>query len=94
MPWLHYVPAAGGPTDPNFASVSLLLRFNETNGSLALTDSSSYADSKTVTAGASVSTSSPKWGSGSLLNTYAQADVPAWSGHMSAMTTRRKSLQP
>ena len=58
--------AAAGPTDPDFANVSLLLHGDGTNGSTTIVDSSS--SSKTVTAfgNAQISTAQSKFGGSSI----------------------------
>lgn len=58
---------AGGATDPNFSSVSLLLHMNGSNGSTTFTDFSSNAHAITVYGNAQVTTTSPKFGTGALL---------------------------
>ena len=52
--------------DPYFSSVSLLLHMNGSNGSTAFTDSSSNGLAVTAYGNAQVSTTDPKYGSGSL----------------------------
>jgi hypothetical protein len=63
--------AAGAGTgivaDPNFASVSLLLHMNGSNGSTTFTDTSTTAHSISVFGNAQVTTTSPKFGTGALL---------------------------
>jgi hypothetical protein len=63
--------AAGAGTgivaDPNFASVSLLLHMNGSNGSTTFTDTSATAHTITVFGDAQVTTTSPKFGTGALL---------------------------
>lgn len=54
-------------TDPNFANVSLLLHADGTNGSTSFTDFSPIAHTLTTNGNAQVSTTSPKFGTGSLL---------------------------
>jgi hypothetical protein len=51
--------------DPWFSSVVLLLHFNGTNGSTTFVDSSTSGKTASVSAGATISTSSPKYGSAS-----------------------------
>jgi hypothetical protein len=58
-------PGAAG--DPNFASVSLLLHMNGSNGSTTFTDTSTTAHSISVFGDAQVTTTSPKFGTGALL---------------------------
>jgi hypothetical protein len=58
-------PAAG--SDPYWANVSLLLRMDGTNGSTTFTDLSTNAHTITAFGNAQVSTSDPKFGTGSLL---------------------------
>lgn len=59
------VAAAAG--DPDFASVALLLHFDGANGSTTITDSSSYADSKTSTSPIVLTTADSVWGGASLI---------------------------
>ncbi len=59
--------ANASSADPDFSSVVLLLPMDGTNGSTTITDSSSNALSATVYGNAQISTSGPKFGSGSLL---------------------------
>jgi hypothetical protein len=56
---------AGAVSDPDFASVSLLLHMDGTNGSTTFTDSSSNAVSITANADAQITTSTFKFGTGS-----------------------------
>jgi hypothetical protein len=53
--------------DPFFASVSLLLNMDGSNGSTTFTDLSSEANTVTAYGDAQVSTTAPKFGTGSLL---------------------------
>ena len=53
-------------TDPHFADVSTLLHMNGTSGSTSFPDSSSNANS-TTSSGATVSTQSPKFGTGTAV---------------------------
>ena len=53
-------------TDPYFASVSLLLHMNGSNGSTTFTDSSQYARTGITSSGASISTAQSKFGVSSL----------------------------
>jgi hypothetical protein len=53
-------------TDPDFASVALLLHFDGTDGSTTITDSSSYADSKTSSSPILIETSDSVWGGSCL----------------------------
>ena len=62
-----YLFAAAGNTDPYFSSVVLLAHFDGTNGATTTTDSSSYARTITLNSGAALSTTSPKFGTASLL---------------------------
>ena len=57
---------AGGATDPNFASVKLLLHGEGTNGGTTITDSSSNAYSPTFIDEATTSTTQFKYGSSSI----------------------------
>lgn len=59
--------STGGPTDPNFSSVSLLLHMDGSNGSTTFTDASSNNFTVSVGGNAQVTTSDPKFGSGCLL---------------------------
>lgn len=79
------------PTDPDFpfgctgnpywASVVLALNFNAADGSTTVTDSSTFADHKTVTAGGQIiSSTSPKHGSGSLKLLKANPIGILWRG--------------
>jgi hypothetical protein len=52
--------------DPNFSSVSLLLRMDGTNGSTTFTDSSSNAFAVTAFGNAQVTTTDPRFGTGAL----------------------------
>ena len=56
----------GGPTDPDFASVSLLLSMDGTNGSTTFVDTSSNAFTVTAFDIAQISTADPKFGTGEL----------------------------
>lgn len=58
---------AGLILDPNFASVSLLLHMDGSNGSTTFTDTSTTAHSISVFGDAQVTTTSPKFGAGALL---------------------------
>ena len=53
-------------TDPNFASVSILLHFDGSNGSTTFTDSSNNAFSVTAVGNAQISTAASKFGGASL----------------------------
>lgn len=57
----------GGPTDPNFANVSLLLHFEGSNGSTTFTDSSSNTLTGTANGDAQISTAQFKFGTASGL---------------------------
>jgi len=61
-----YQFAAAGPTDPDFANVSLLLHGDGTNGSTTITDSSSNSNSVTANNGAQISTTQSKFGGSSI----------------------------
>lgn len=63
----RFAAAGGGGSDPDFASVSLLIHCDGTNGSTTFTDNSSIGHTVTANGNAQVSTSSPKFGTGSLL---------------------------
>jgi len=58
------VPSA--PTDPDFASVSLLLHMDGSNGSTTFTDSSSNGFAVSVFGDAQITTTDPKFGTGAL----------------------------
>jgi len=62
-----YLFAPAGNTDPYFSNVVLLAHFDGTNGATTTTDSSSYARTITLNSGAALSTTSPKFGTASLL---------------------------
>jgi hypothetical protein len=72
---------AGGGGDTYFSSVVLLAHFNGAGSSTTFTDSSSYARTLTSNGGAALSTTSPKFGSASLLtdgvDDYASAAASA-----------------
>lgn len=53
-------------TDPDFANVALLLHFDGSDGSTTITDSSSYADSKTSSSPILIETSDSVWGGSCL----------------------------
>jgi hypothetical protein len=59
--------ASSGPSDPFFSSVSLLLHADGTNGSTTFPDNSPIAHTLTANGNAQVSTTLPKFGTGSLL---------------------------
>lgn len=61
------VSGAPSETDPDFASVSLLLHMDGTNGSTTFTDSSANSLTVTVTGNAQVSTAQSKFGGASGL---------------------------
>lgn len=65
----------GGATDPDFASVKLLLHFNGTNGSTTVIDSSGSPATCTARNGAALSTATPKYGSAALTLDGANDDV-------------------
>lgn len=70
------------PADPDFASVALLLHFDGTNGSTTITDSSSYADSKTSASPIVLTTSDSVWGGSCLITpsgTSSGAAGTTWS---------------
>ena len=58
--------AAAGPTDPDFANVSLLLHGDGTNGSTTIVDSSSSPKTVTAVGDAQISTAQSKFGGASL----------------------------
>lgn len=59
--------STGGPTDPNFSSVSLLLHMDGSNGSTTFTDASSNNLTVTVNNSTQISTARSKWGGASGL---------------------------
>jgi hypothetical protein len=59
--------APAGPTDPSFASVSLLLHGDGANGSTAITDSSGSPKTVTAVGNAQISTAQSKFGGTSIL---------------------------
>jgi hypothetical protein len=65
--WSEYIASPPTSTDPNFASVALLLHMDGSDGSTSFTDSSSNNLTVSVFGDAQVSTSNPKFGSGALL---------------------------
>jgi hypothetical protein len=71
--------SAGGGSDPDFASVSVLLPMNGTNGSTTFTDASSNALTVTANGNAQISTAQNKWGgaSGSFDGTGDYLSIPA-----------------
>ena len=58
--------AAAGPTDPDFANVSLLLHGDGTNGSTTIVDSSSSPKTLTAFGNAQISTAQSKFGGSSI----------------------------
>ena len=58
--------AAAGPTDPDFANVSLLLHGDGTNGSTTIVDSSPSPKTVTTVGDAQISTAQSKFGGASL----------------------------
>jgi hypothetical protein len=63
----RYRSGGGGGGDPHFSAVSLLLHCDGSNGSTSFPDSSSYAKTVNATGGAHVTTSNPKFGTGSAI---------------------------
>lgn len=63
----RFIVPDSAPTDPDFASVSLLLHMDGSDGSTTFTDSSSNALTVTANGNAQISTANPKLGTGSLL---------------------------
>ena len=61
------VPDVSAATDPDFASVSLLLSMDGANGSTTFTDSSTNNFTITPAGNAQISTADPKFGTGELL---------------------------
>lgn len=59
--------AAAGPTDPDFANVSLLLHGDGTNGSTTIVDSSPSSKTVTAVGNAQISTAQSKFGGASIL---------------------------
>jgi len=59
--------AAAGPTDPDFANVSLLLHGDGTNGSTTIVDSSPSPKTLTAVGNAQISTAQSKFGGASIL---------------------------
>jgi len=64
--WSEYTAGPPTSTDPDFASVSLLLHMDGSNGSTTFTDSSSNAFTVTPFGNAQISTTDPKFGTGAL----------------------------
>jgi hypothetical protein len=58
--------AAAGPTDPNFANVSLLLHGDGTNGSTTIIDNSPSPKTVTAVGNAQISTAQSKFGGASM----------------------------
>lgn len=58
----------GGEVDPDFASVVFLMHADGANGSSTFTDASSYTHTCTAQNGITVTTSNPKFGTGSVLS--------------------------
>jgi len=58
--------AAAGPTDPNFANVSLLLHVDGANGSTTIIDSSPSPKTVTAVGNAQISTAQSKFGGASM----------------------------
>ena len=73
------VTPSSAPTDPDFASVELLLHFDGSNGSTTFTDSSSNALTVTPSGGSQISTSQSKFG-GSSGRLNGGADYLTFSG--------------
>ena len=69
-----YAFAAAGPTDPNFANVSLLLHADGANGSTTIIDSSPSPKTATAVGNAQISTAQSKFGGSSLYTPQADAD--------------------
>jgi len=59
--------APTGPTDPNFANVSLLLHMDGSDGSTTFADSSNNGLTVTAFGNAQVTNTNPKFGSGALI---------------------------
>lgn len=62
----YHFAAAAGPTDPDFANVSLLLHGDGANGSTTIIDSSSAARSATIIGDTQISTAQSKFGGSSI----------------------------
>lgn len=77
--------ALSGASDPDFASVTLLLHGDGTNGSTTFTDSSSVPKTVTVS-GSTISTSSPKFGTGSMQHSGGYAEIPYGTGAVKLTT--------
>jgi hypothetical protein len=73
----------GTANDPHFSSVTLLCHFDGTNGSTSFTDSSASGHTLTSANGANVTTSSPKFGTGSGDFTIATSNVINITGTVS-----------
>jgi len=78
FPTLKGGSSSGG--DPLWASVALLLKFDGTDGSTTLVDSSSYADNKTAGAGLELDTAQSKFGGSSLLAKQRNPGATTWTG--------------
>lgn len=78
FPTLKGGSSSGG--DPLWASVVLLLKFNGTDGSASIVDSSSYADNKTAGAGMELDTAQSKFGGCSLLCDEQGPAPLTWNG--------------
>ncbi len=76
-----YIGSIAAPSgDPDFASVALLLHGDGTDGSLTITDSSSYADHKTGVSGeVEIDTAQSKWGGASIKSIAATFTGVTWS---------------
>jgi len=66
MVFANRVPAATGPTDPNFASVELLLQGGQSNGSTTIVDSSGNGRTPVTNQDVDYSNTQVKWQSTSL----------------------------
>jgi hypothetical protein len=69
----------GGPTDPNFASVKLLVGANGTNGSSTIPDESGAAHGNGTAISTTLDTSQFKFGPSSILFTGALTQAVQWS---------------
>jgi len=80
--------APAGPTDPDFASVVLLLHCNGSNGGTTFTDNSSYGRAMTANGNAQTSTAQSKFngssglfdGAGDYLTASASSDFTFGTG--------------
>lgn len=71
---------SSGPGDPLWSSVVLLLKFNGTDGSTNIVDSSSFADNKTAGSGQELDTAQSRFGGSSLLCFHQQPTPLLYTG--------------